>query len=143
MKIRRPLKQIIHLDMDAFYPSVEALDNPELREENRLSWAAARKEVWCHPPHTKPGNSVSIKIKQKIVEKTGLTISAGLAPSKFVAKVASDMEKTDGLTVVPPDKVRGFLDPLPIKKMWGVGKVTQQALLETSALIYPSRRWLF
>jgi DNA polymerase-4 len=71
---------------------------------------------------------VSIKIKQKIVEKTGLTISAGLAPSKFVAKVASDMEKTDGLTVVPPDKVRGFLDPLPIKKMWGVGKVTQPAL---------------
>jgi DNA polymerase-4 len=71
---------------------------------------------------------IARKIKQKIVEKTGLTISAGLAPSKFVAKVASDMEKPDGLTVVPPDKVREFLDPLPIKKMWGVGKVTQQAL---------------
>jgi DNA polymerase IV len=71
---------------------------------------------------------IAKKIKQMVVEKTGLTISAGVAPSKFVAKIASDMEKPDGLTVVHADKVREFLDPLPIEKMWGVGKVTQQAL---------------
>ncbi len=106
--------------MDAFYPTVEVLDKPELKGKLVIVGGAARTEAWCHPPHTKPANSVSIKIKQKVVEKTGLTISAGLAPSKFVAKVASDMEKPDGLTVVPPDKVREFLDPLPIKKMWGV-----------------------
>jgi DNA polymerase-4 len=75
-----------------------------------------------------PPIEIAKKIKQMVVEKTGLTISAGVAPSKFVAKIASDMEKPDGLTVVHADKVREFLDPLPIEKMWGVGKVTQQAL---------------
>jgi DNA polymerase-4 len=72
--------------------------------------------------------NVAMEIKQAVRKETGLTISAGVAPSKFVAKIASDIDKPDGLTVVPPDKVRDFLDPLPIKKMWGVGKVTQQAL---------------
>ena len=63
-----------------------------------------------------------------VLEETGLTVSAGVAPSKFVAKIASDIDKPDGLTVVPTDRVREFLDPLPIMKMWGVGKVTQEAL---------------
>jgi DNA polymerase-4 len=71
---------------------------------------------------------IAKQIKRMVVEKTGLTISAGVASSKFVAKIASDMEKPDGLTVVPPDMIRKFLDPLPIRKMWGVGKVTQQTL---------------
>jgi DNA polymerase-4 len=193
----RPPKQIIHLDMDAFYPSVEALDNPELRgkpvivggskERGVVSSASyeARKfgvhsaqpmatamqlcpngivvpvrmaryqevseqvfEIFhIFTPLVEPlsideafldvtgssrlfGSPIEIakKIKQKIVEKTGLTISAGVATSKFVAKVASDMEKPDGLTIVARDKVREFLDPLPIKKMWGAGKVTQKAL---------------
>ena len=75
---------------------------------------------------------IAKKIKRMVVEKTGLTISAGVAPSKFVAKIASDMEKPDGLTVVQASKVREFLDPLPINKMWGVGKVTQQALARLS-----------
>ncbi len=71
---------------------------------------------------------IAKKIKQTVVKETGLTVSAGVAPSKFVAKIASDMEKPDGLTVVRSDRVREFLDPLPIKKMWGVGKATQEAL---------------
>ncbi|MBW2034225.1 MAG: DNA polymerase IV, partial [Deltaproteobacteria bacterium] len=70
------------------------------------------------------------KIKRTVLKETGLTVSAGVAPSKFVAKIASDMDKPDGLTVVPPDRIREFLDPLPIKKMWGVGKVTQKALAD-------------
>jgi DNA polymerase-4 len=71
---------------------------------------------------------IAKKIKQIIFAETGLTISAGVAPSKFVAKIASDIDKPDGLTVVHPDGVRDFLDPLPVKKMWGVGKVTQLLL---------------
>ncbi|MDY6878852.1 MAG: DNA polymerase IV [Desulfatiglans sp.] len=71
---------------------------------------------------------IAKKTKEAIFIGTGLTVSAGVAPSKFVAKIASDMDKPDGLTIVTPDKVRAFLDPLPIKKMWGVGEKTQRAL---------------
>jgi len=76
------------------------------------------------------GDPVGIarKIKQAVREETGLTVSAGIAPSKFVAKIASDIDKPDGLTVVRSDRIREFLDPLPIEKMWGVGKATQKAL---------------
>ena len=197
MDKQRPPKHIIHLDMDAFYPAVEVLDNPELKgkplivggskERGVVSSASyeARKfgvhsaqpmatamrlcpqaivlptrmaryqevsaqvfEIFhIFTPMVEPlsideafldvtgssrlfGSPIEIakKIKRNVVEKTGLTISAGVAPSKFVAKVASDMEKPDGLTVVAPDKVREFLDPLPVKKMWGAGQVTQAAL---------------
>jgi len=190
-------RAIIHLDMDAFYPAVEVLDNPELkgkpvivgggRERGVVSSASyeARtfgvhsaqpiatamrlcpngvflpvrmsryKEVskqvfeifFRFTPLVEPlsideafldvtgsirlfGEPVIIakRIKQMVVNETGLTISAGVAPSKFVAKIASDMDKPDGLTVVPSDQLREFLNPLPIKKMWGVGKVTQEAL---------------
>ena len=190
-------KAILHLDMDAFYPAVEVLDNPELkgkpvvvgggRERGVVSSAsyearrfgvhsaqpmasamrlcpngiflpvrmARYKEVsravfeifrqftplveplsideafldvsGCERLLGRP-EEIAKKIKQDVLKHTGLTVSAGVAPSKFVAKIASDLEKPDGLTVVPPDGVRDFLDPLPIKKMWGVGKVTQKAL---------------
>lgn len=74
------------------------------------------------------GNAVSIarQIKQRIKSETGLVASAGVAPNKFLAKVASDLEKPDGLTVVDPSDVQAFLDPLPIKRIWGIGKVTEQ-----------------
>jgi DNA polymerase-4 len=71
---------------------------------------------------------IAKQIKQIVLTETGLTVSAGVAPSKFVAKIASDIDKPDGLTVVHPNGVRDFLDPLPVKKMWGVGKVTQLSL---------------
>jgi len=71
---------------------------------------------------------IAKKIKQTVSKEAGLTVSAGVAPSKFVAKIASDINKPDGLTVVPHDRVKEFLYPLPIKKMWGVGKATQKAL---------------
>ena len=72
--------------------------------------------------------NIAKKIKQIIFAETGLTISAGVASSKFVAKIASDIDKPDGLTVVHPDGVGDFLASLPVKKMWGVGKVTQLLL---------------
>jgi len=190
-------KQIIHLDMDAFYPSVEVLDNPALRGKpvivggskergvvSSSSYEARKFGVHSAQPMAKamrlcpngvflPGRMSRYKevskqifeifhhftplieplsideafldvtgstrlfgqpediakmIKQKILVETGLTVSAGIAPSKFVAKIASDIDKPDGLTIVPPNGVRDFLDPLPIKKMWGVGKVTRLAL---------------
>jgi DNA polymerase IV len=190
-------KHIIHLDMDAFYPSVERLDDPALngkpvivggsKERGVVSSASyeARKfgihsaqpiakakrlcpdgiflpvrmsryqevskqifEIFYRfTPLVEPlsideafldvtasirlfGESENIakKIKQIILAETGLTISAGIASSKFVAKIASDIDKPDGLTVVYPDGVRDFLDPLPVKKMWGVGKKTRLLL---------------
>ncbi len=68
------------------------------------------------------------KIKKAVVKEIGLTVSAGVAPFKFVAKIASDLKKPDGLTVVQEGKVKEFLDPLPIEKLWGVGKETRKTL---------------
>ena len=74
------------------------------------------------------GDAVSIarQVKDRIKKETGLIASAGVAPNKFLAKVASDLEKPDGLTVVEPDRVQEFLDPLEISRIWGVGKVTER-----------------
>ena len=60
-------------------------------------------------------------IKKEIFEQTGLTASAGVAPNMFVAKIASDFKKPDGLTVIPPDKVLDFITPLPVRKIPGIG----------------------
>jgi DNA polymerase IV len=67
-------------------------------------------------------------IKIRIRAQTGLTASAGLAANKFVAKVASDLEKPDGLVVVSPGGEAEFLAPLPIERLWGVGKATAKEL---------------
>ncbi|MBW1956825.1 MAG: DNA polymerase IV, partial [Deltaproteobacteria bacterium] len=75
-----------------------------------------------------PPEAIAEKIKAAVFSETGLTVSAGVATSKFIAKIASDMDKPDGLTVVPPGGEQAFLDPLPVEKMWGAGKVTQAAL---------------
>lgn len=71
-----------------------------------------------------PPRQAAANLKQAIQEEVGLTASVGLAPNKFLAKLASDMDKPDGLTVVPKDGVQAFLDPLPIRKLWGVGPST-------------------
>jgi len=67
---------------------------------------------------------MAMSLTQRIKEETQLTASAGVAPNKFLAKLASDLQKPDGLVVVPADQIQGFLDPLPISKLWGVGKAT-------------------
>ena len=69
-------------------------------------------------------------IKRRILDETGLTASAGLAPNKFLAKVASELEKPDGLVVVPPGEETKFLAPLPVERIWGVGRVTATGLQE-------------
>ncbi|MCX9084551.1 MAG: DNA polymerase IV [Candidatus Methanoperedens sp.] len=72
----------------------------------------------------------SLMIKKEIREKVGLTCSIGVAPNKLVAKIASDFQKPDGLTVVKPEEVRGFLTALEIKALPGVGSKTGQRLNE-------------
>jgi DNA polymerase-4 len=188
---------IIHLDLDAFYASVEVLDDPALRgkpvvvggSERRGVVSAASYEArkfgvhsamptatakrLCPPgiflpvrmeryrevsgkvfsifrrftPLVEPlsideafldvtgcerlfgsAEEVARKIRAAVREETGLTVSAGVASNKFLAKIASDLGKPDGLTVVPPGKEVAFLAPLPVAKLWGVGKVTEREL---------------
>ena len=182
---------ILHIDMDAFYASVEQVDDPRLKNKcvivggtsNRGVVSAASyearqfgihsampiyqaKQKCPHaifvPPQMGRYKEVSKKImnilrnfsplmepvsideayldvtgcqrlfggpreiaweiKRKIRETVGLTCSVGVAPNKFLAKIASDMEKPDGLTVILPEQVAAFIDSLPIKKVPGVGK---------------------
>jgi len=68
------------------------------------------------------------RIKQRIREETGLSASAGLASNKFIAKIASDLRKPDGLVIVPPGREAAFLAPLPVERLWGVGKATARSL---------------
>ena len=190
-------RKIIHVDMDAFYASVEQLDNPELRgkpiavggtsKRGVVSAASyeARKfgvrsamssvmamqncpdlifvksnfkryhevsdqirkifyeytdkveplsldEAYLDVTENKKGNPsaslIAAEIRKKIKEKTGLNASAGISINKFIAKVASDINKPNGQKTVPPSEVIDFLEKLDIKKFFGVGKVTVQKM---------------
>ena len=192
-------RKIIHIDMDAFYASVEQRDNPQLRGRPvivawrgkrsvvcaasyearrfgvRSAMAAAHAERLCPqaifiPPdftryravsqatreiflrHTdlieplsldeayldvtenKSGLLTATKvagvIRQQIREELNLTASAGVAPNKFLAKIASDWQKPDGLFVIQPSQVDDFLTPLPVGRIPGVGKVTEEKLAQ-------------
>ncbi|SAI55137.1 DNA-damage-inducible protein p [Bordetella ansorpii] len=194
-----PARKIVHVDMDAFYASVEQRDRPELKglpvvvawtgprsvvcaasyEARRFgvhsAMSAMRAERLCPdavfvPPdfnryravsrqvreifsrHTdlieplsldeayldvtqnKRGlataTEVARAIRDEIRAETGLTASAGIAPNKFLAKIASDWNKPDGQFVIRPHRVLEFLRELPVRKVPGVGKVTQ-ARMET------------
>lgn len=74
--------------------------------------------------------ALAAKIKAEVKTKTQLTCSIGVAPNKSVAKIASDFKKPDGLTVVTPDKMPGFLAPLPVGKISGVGEKSSEILRE-------------
>ncbi len=76
------------------------------------------------------GETIARAIKQAVRAELLLTASAGVAPSKFVAKIASDLRKPDGLVVVEPGDVAAFLRPLPIERMWGVGPKTAPKMRE-------------
>jgi len=75
---------------------------------------------WSEPLAT----AVAKRLKQRIFEETRLTASAGVAPNKFLAKIASGWQKPDGLTVISPGRVEAFLQQLPVDALWGVGPVT-------------------
>ena len=75
-------------------------------------------------------NRIAHKIQKEVLEKEGLTCSVGIGPNKLIAKIASDMKKPEGVTIIKPHKVRNFLDPLKIRKIPGVGPKTAAHLNE-------------
>ena len=188
---------ILHVDVDAFYASVEQLEHPELRGQpvivgglgNRGVVAAASYEareygvhsampmararracphgVFLPPrfeayeaaskavmsilrsftPLVEPlsldeafldvrgarrlhgtGEEIARSIRDAVRHDTGLTVSVGVATTKFLAKIASDLAKPDGLLVVAPGEELAFLHPLPVRRLWGVGPATQRRL---------------
>ncbi len=72
--------------------------------------------------------AIARELKRRVREEVGLTLSVGVGPNKLVAKIASDYDKPDGLTVVPPHRVREFLDPQPVRRIPGVGPATAKRL---------------
>ena len=196
--IHGDVRRILHIDMDAFYASVEQRDDPSLKGKpvavggspaGRGVVAAASYEARAFGVHSamamaravrlcpslvivRPdfqkyraastavfsifrevtplveplsldeayldvtenswgetlATSVAKRVKARIFADTRLTASAGVAPNKFLAKVASSWRKPDGLTVISPDRVEGFLQQLPVDALWGVGPVTSKKL---------------
>jgi DNA polymerase-4 len=191
-----PARVILHVDMDAFYASIEQRDNPELRGKpvvvggaNRGVVAAASyesrvfgirsampmaearrrcpdiiriaprmahyqsvsREIFGVFREFTPlveglsldeafldvtssrrlfgnGHNIAVAVKDRIRERTGLTASVGVATNKLVAKIASDLDKPDGLFVVAADRVHDILDPLPVSVIPGIGKQTLSRL---------------
>ena len=198
MDIWMNLRKIIHVDMDAFYASVEQRDDPTLltkpvvvggKPDSRGVVCAASYEArkfgihsampmaeafrrcphavflpvnipkyhevslqirqifMTYTPIVEPlsldeafldvtgstslfgsANTIGLTIKQRIQQELNLTASVGVASNKFLAKLASDLQKPDGFVVVQPNRVQEFLDPLSVERIWGVGKKTAEQL---------------
>ncbi len=195
----KKLRKIIHIDMDAFYASVEQMDHPELRGKplavggasergvvaaasyearkfgvrSAMSGVMARKncpqllfvkprftrykeiakqirkiffeytdlveplsldEAYLDVTHNKLGKQsatlIAKEIRQRILDKVGLKASAGISSSKFIAKIASDINKPNGQKTIPPEEVIQFLEELPIEKFFGIGKVTASKMFQ-------------
>jgi DNA polymerase-4 len=191
------MRKIIHIDMDAFFASVEQLDNPELRgkpiavggsgERSVVAAASyeARKygvrsampsviakrlcpglifvkhhfdryiqvsgivmeifreytdiieplsideaflDVTNDKKHIGSATLIAKKIRAEIKEKTNLTASAGISVNKFLAKIASDINKPDGMFLIRPEEAEKFIEELPVEKFYGIGKVTAQKM---------------
>jgi DNA polymerase IV len=87
-------------------------------------------DVTDHLGEAGSATAVAKEIRRRVREERGLTVSVGVGPNRLIAKIASDFDKPDGLTVVPPAKVQAFLDPLPVRRLHGVGPATERALAE-------------
>lgn len=198
-------RAILHVDMDAFFASIEQREQPNLRGrpvlvggEGRRSVVAAASyeartfgchsaqpmvvarrlcpdaiivpprgrlyqdvsaEVFaileCFTPLVEPlsideafcdvtgsqrlhgsGRVIAQAIRGRVEAELGLTASVGVAPNKFLAKLASDLDKPNGLTVIDADAIQQTIDPLPISRMWGVGPVTEKRLRDIGVLTF-------
>jgi DNA polymerase-4 len=105
------------------FRSVTPLVEPLSLDEAYLD---VTENAWNEPL----GRAVAQRLKAEIKAATGLTASAGVAPNKFLAKIASAWKKPDGLTVIAPQRVEPFLQKLPVEALWGVGPVTARRLHE-------------
>lgn len=114
-KVSRQIRQI----MQDFSPLIEPLSLDE-------AFLDVTGMEWLYPDPV----VIAKQIKGRIQSELGLTASAGLAPNKFLAKVASDLRKPDGLVVVRPEEAAAFLAPLPISRLWGVGAATAKVLAD-------------
>lgn len=194
-------RHILHVDMDAFYASVEQLDNPELAGKavivggpsdqrgvvSAASYEARRFGVHSAMPMSQairrcpqavilpvrmrryaelsqrihaifqtytpqiepisldeafldvtgsiglfgPVETIGQEIKRQIKAQLGLIASVGIAPNKFLAKLASDLDKPDGFVVIYDENRQATLDPLPVSRIWGIGKVTTERLISS------------
>ena len=75
-----------------------------------------------------PPGEIAVRLRERVLDEVGLPITVGIARTKFLAKVASAVAKPDGLLLVPPDRELDFLHPLPVERLWGVGRVTADKL---------------
>jgi DNA polymerase-4 len=107
----------IHAIFSRYTPLIEPLSLDEAFLDVNASEALFGKAV-----------DIARRIKQEILDELQLVVSVGVAPNKFLAKIASDLEKPDGFVVLEPADVQSFLDPLPVSRLWGVGRVTEQQL---------------
>src|SRR5580698_7241411 len=98
---------------DAFSPVVEPLS----LDEAFLDLSGSERLLG-------PALEVARALKRRVLERTGLVVSVGVAPTKMAAKILSDMSKPDGLLLIGPEHLRAFLEPLPVERLWGVGRVT-------------------
>jgi DNA polymerase-4 len=101
----------------SFTPAVEGLS----LDEAFLDLTGTER---LHGPPAEAGR----RLRARVREETGLAVSVGIAPVKLVAKIASELAKPDGLLEVPAERVRAFLEPLPVERLWGVGPVACQRL---------------
>jgi DNA polymerase IV len=115
-RYRQVSRQVMEL-LRACTPLVEPLSLDE-------AYLDVTENNWNEPLAT----NVAKRLKREIRETTNLTASAGVAPNKFLAKIASGYRKPDGLTVIPPERVEAFLQDLPVEALWGVGPVTARKL---------------
>ncbi|MBJ7538934.1 DNA polymerase IV [Marinomonas transparens] len=95
-----------------------------------LSLDEAYLDVTDSSAHQGSATLIAQEIRSKVLEAVGITVSAGVATNKFIAKVASDWDKPDGLTVIAPDEQFEFISKVPVKCISGVGKVAQEKLAE-------------
>lgn len=107
----------IHAIFSRYTPLIEPLSLDEAFLDVRASESLFGKTV-----------DIARRIKQEIRDELQLVVSVGIAPNKFLAKIASDLEKPDGFVVLEATDIQSFLDPLPVSRLWGVGKVTEQQL---------------
>ncbi|WP_094603644.1 DNA polymerase IV [Sporomusa silvacetica DSM 10669] len=117
-KYSRVSQEILHIFAD-FSPLVEPLSLDEAFLD-----VTGMEGLFASPV------DIAVKIKARIKAELDLTASAGVAPNKFLAKLASDMNKPDGLMVIRPEEITNILADLPVNRLWGVGKTTAQILIK-------------
>jgi len=117
-KYSRVSQEILHIFAD-FSPQVEPLSLDEAFLD-----VTGMEGLFASPV------DIAVKIKARIKAELDLTASAGVAPNKFLAKLASDMNKPDGLMVIHPEEITTILADMPVNRLWGVGKTTAQILIK-------------